>query len=70
MTAMTQQQEAVLRELILLAQGDSDLVWEAIRVNARDEGTAPLEAVVRFIAQRIREQRNEARHAATHLATC
>jgi hypothetical protein len=53
MTVMTPKQEAVLRELILLAKGDSDLVWEAIRKNANERQFAPLEKVVEYIIEHL-----------------
>jgi hypothetical protein len=54
MTVMTPEHEAVLRELILLAEGDSDLVWEAFRKSADEDHVAPLEDVIKFISDRIR----------------
>jgi len=57
MTVMTQEQEAVLRELVLLAQGNSDLVWEAIHAKTKDDQVAPLDDVVEYIVERVRANR-------------
>jgi hypothetical protein len=59
MTVMTREQEAVFRELVLLADGDSDLVWRAIRRHADANGIAPLEKVVEDIKNEVRARRFE-----------
>ena len=59
MTVMTQKQEAVLRDLVLLADGDSDLVWEAIRTTAQGKESITLQEVATFILDRLKERKTE-----------
>jgi hypothetical protein len=61
MTVGTREQETIFRRLVVLAGGDRDLVWTAIRHCADAEGMAAFDSVIKEINKLLREKVQQAR---------
>ena len=61
MTVAMKEQEELFRKLVMLARGDRELVWKAIRRHADADGMAPLDKVVEEIKDQIRLKQHGSR---------